>query len=171
MDVIEVIRKRRSIRSYLDRPVEREKIDRLLEAARLAPSASNRQEWRFVVVTDRGRRAELAAAAANQDFVAEAPLVIAACARTDGHVMRCGQPCYPIDVAISIDHLTLQAAAEDLGSCWVGSFDEGRVKAILGIPEGRDIRVVELLTVGYPAEQPLPLSRLSVGELVHWETW
>ena len=169
MDVIEVIQQRRSVRSYADRPVEREKIERLLEAARLAPSASNRQEWRFVVVTDRERRADLAKAAANQEFVAQAPVVIAACAEHDGHEMRCGQLSYPIDVAIAIDHLTLQAVAEGLGTCWIGAFYEEPVKEILGIPA--QIRVVELLTVGYAAGSPGPRSRLPLETIVHWEAW
>ncbi|UCC31115.1 MAG: nitroreductase family protein [Phycisphaerales bacterium] len=169
MDVIEVIQKRRSVRSYTDKPVERDKIQRLLEAARLAPSASNRQEWRFVVVTDKKRRAALAEAANNQEFVAQAPVVIAACADHDGHVMRCGQACYPIDVAIATDHMTLQAVAEGLGTCWIGAFYEDQVKQILGIPE--EIRVVELLTVGYAAGTPGPRSRLPLQRTVHWETW
>ncbi len=169
MDVIEVIRKRRSVRSYADRPVEPEKVQRLLEAARLAPSASNRQESRFVVVTQRERRAALARAANDQRFVADAPVIIAACADTDGHVMSCGQLCYPIDVAIAIDHMTLQAAAEGLGTCWIGAFSESQVKEILGIPAA--IRVVEMLTVGYAAGPPSALSRRPLQSLVHWETW
>ncbi len=169
MSVIQVIRDRRSVRSYVNKPVERDKIERLLEAARLAPSASNRQEWRFVVVTDPQRRRALAEAAVHQAFVGTAPVVIAACAEHDGHVMTCGQLCYPIDVAIAVDHMTLQAVAEGLGTCWIGAFHEERVKAILGIPE--EIRIVELLTVGYAAGPPAPLSRLPLEKLVHWETW
>ena len=169
MNVIEVIRNRRSIRAYTDQPVEPEKIERLLEAARLAPSASNRQEWRFVVVTDPDTRKKLVQAANNQQFVGRAPVVIAACAETDGHVMRCGQPSYPIDVAIAIDHLTLQAVAEGLGTCWIGAFYEEPVKKLLGIPA--EIRVVELLTVGYPASEPRPRSRLPRERIVHWERW
>lgn len=169
MDVIEVIKKRRSVRSYTDKPVERDKIQRLLEAARLAPSASNRQEWRFVVVTDKKRRAALAEAANNQEFVAQAPVVIAACAEHDGHVMRCGQACYPIDVAIAVDHMTLQAVAEGLGTCWIGAFYEDRVRQFLGIPE--KIRVVQLLTVGYAAGTPGPRSRLPLQQIVHREAW
>lgn len=169
MSVIQVIRDRRSVRSYVNKPVERDKIERLLEAARLAPSASNRQEWRFVVVTDPKRRRALAEAAVHQEFVGTAPVVIAACAEHDGHVMTCGQLCYPIDVAIAVDHMTLQAVAEGLGTCWIGAFHEERVKAILGIPD--EIRIVELLTVGYAAGPPAPLSRLPLEKLVHWETW
>ena len=169
MEIVEVIEKRRSVRAYTKQPVEREKIERLLEAARLAPSASNRQEWRFVVVTDPDRRARLAQAANNQQFVAQAPVVIAACAEHDGHVMRCGQLCHPIDVAIALDHITLQAVAEGLGTCWIGAFNEPPVKEVLGIPA--EISVVELLTVGYPADKPRPRSRLPLKKIVHWETW
>jgi len=169
MDVLESIRKRRSVRSYADKPLTPDKIERLLEAARLAPSASNRQEWRFVVVTDGERRDALAKAAGNQAFVAQAPVVIAACAEHDGHVMRCGQLCYPIDVAIAVDHMTLQAVAEGLGTCWIGAFDEDRAKKILGIPE--EVRVVALLTVGYAAGPPGPLSRLPLEKIVYRETW
>ena len=169
MDVLEVIRNRRSVRAYTDTPVTPDQIGRLLEAARLAPSASNRQEWRFVVVTDARRRAELCKAAGDQKFVAQAPVVIAACAETDGHLMRCGEPCYPIDVAIAVDHMTLQAVAEGLGTCWIGAFDAQQAKQVLGIPA--EIRVVELLTVGHPAGEPRPRSRLPLERIVHWETW
>ena len=169
MNVIDVIEKRRSIRSYTGQAVERDKIERMLEAARLAPSASNRQEWRFVVVTDPQRREALSKAANDQEFVAQAPVVIAACADTDGHVMRCGQLCYSIDVAIAIDHMTLQAVADGLGTCWIGAFYEQPVREILGIPER--IRVVELLTVGYAARPATPRSRLPFDDIVHWETW
>lgn len=169
MNVIEPIRQRRSIRTYLDKPVEREKVLRLLEAARIAPSAKNFQEWRFVVVTDAERRRRLAQAANAQTFVGQAPVVIVACAEHENYRMRCGQLAYPIDVAIAIDHMTLQAAAEGLGTCWIGSFFEDQVKAILGIPE--KVTVVQMLTVGYPGGPPRPLERLPLEQIVRWETW
>lgn len=169
MEVIEVIRRRRSIRSYTAQPVEADKLARVLEAARLAPSASNRQEWRFVVVTDAETRKKLARAANDQQFVAQAPVVIAACAEDHDHVMRCGQPSYAIDVAIATDHLTLQATAEGLGTCWIGSFYEDQVRKVLGIPG--DVRVVGLVTVGYSAQPPRPPVRLPLEEIVHWEKW
>ena len=100
MNVMDAIRTRKSVRRYLDRPVEAEKLRAVLEAGRLAPSASNRQEWRFVVVQDSVTREKLGEAAGHQAFVGEAPAVIVACAETDGHVMRGGLPCFPIDVAI-----------------------------------------------------------------------
>jgi nitroreductase len=170
MDVMEAIHSRKSVRSYLDKTVEQDKLNRVLEAARMAPSASNRQEWRFVVVTDPETRRRLGEEAAGQRFVAEAPVVIAACAQTDGKIMRCGQSCYPIDVAIAIDHLTLAAVAEGLGTCWIGSFDPEEVRRILSIPE--EIVVVELLPLGYPRDpRAVAKSRLPLETIVHYEKW
>ena len=170
MDVTEAILTRKSVRSYLDRAVEKEKLGRVLEAARMAPSANNRQEWRFVVVTDAEKRRRLAEDAAGQRFIAEAPVVIAACAQTDGRIMRCGQACYPIDVAIAIDHLTLAAVAEGLGTCWIGSFDPEVARQILAIPE--EIVVVELLPLGYPGDpQGVAKSRLPMETIVRYESW
>ncbi|MDD5496219.1 MAG: nitroreductase family protein [Candidatus Omnitrophica bacterium] len=170
MNVMEAIKKRYSVRDYDKRPVEKEKLDSILEAARLAPSASNRQEWRFVVVQDKDTRQELMKAAKNQSFVGEAPVVIACCAKHDGHVMSCGQLCYPIDVAIAMEHMALKATEEGLGTCWVGAFYEDKVKEILKIPE--DIRVVELLALGYPAKPSAPnKQRLSIKDIVMYEKW
>jgi nitroreductase len=170
MDVYEAIRTRKSVRSYLDKAVEPDKLERILEAARLAPSANNRQEWRFVVVTDPEVRRRLAHEGAGQRFVGEAPVVIAACAETDRRTMRCGLACYPIDVAIAVDHLTLAAAAEGLGTCWIGSFDPQKVRSILGIPA--EVEVVELLPLGYPRDpKPVAKSRLPLDTVVHREHW
>ena len=170
MDVMEAIKKRYSVRSYQDRAVETEKLDSILEAARLAPSASNRQEWRFVVVQDKGIRQRLMQAAKDQAFVGQAPVVIAACAKTDSHIMTCGQQCYPIDVAIAVEHMALKATEEGLGTCWVGAFYEDKVKDILGIPQ--DIRVVALLALGYPVKlRPNPKDRLRLKEIVMYEEW
>jgi nitroreductase len=170
VEVYDSIRIRKSVRSYLNKPVEEEKLDRVLNAVRLAPSASNRQEWRFVVVTDPEKRRRLAEEAAGQRFMAEAPIIIAACAETDGKIMRCGHACYPIDVAIAIDHLTLAAVAEGLGTCWIGSFDPETVRRILDIPE--QIVVVELLPLGYPKDpKPVNKSRLPLETIVRYEKW
>ena len=170
MDVYKVIATRKSVRAYLDKDVPEEVIARLLEAARLAPSASNRQEWRFVVVRDPETRKRLVGAAHGQQFVGQAPVVLACCAETDGHVMPCGHQCYPIDVAIAVDHITLCAAAEGLGTCWIGAFDEEQVRQILSIPS--QIRVVALLPVGYPQDPaPVEKTRLPLGEIVKYERW
>ena len=170
MDVYEAIRRRKSVRAFADREISEKILSRLLEAARLAPSAKNFQDWRFVVVRDPRTRKLLAEAAREQRFVGQAPVVLACCAETDNHVMTCGQPCYPIDLAIAIDHITLAAAAEGLGTCWIGAFFEDRVKEILGIPE--EIRVVALLPIGYP-ENPGPVekSRLDREKIVRYEHW
>ncbi len=170
MDVYEAIRLRKAVRSYEDRPVEKDKLERVLNAARLAPSARNMQEWRFVVVSERATREALRDAANNQAFVAEAPIVIAGCAVKSDHVMRCGQPSYAIDVAIATGHLILAAAAEGLGTCWIGAFDEGEVRRALNIPSG--VRVVELLTLGYPVDAaPVSKNRLPLREVVRYERW
>ena len=171
MNVIEAIQTRKSIRAYEDRPVEEEKLQAVLEAARLAPSANNSQDWRFIVVRDKATREKLMVASNSQLFVAGAPVVIACCAETDGRIMRCGHLAYPINVAIAIDHMTLAAVELGLGTCWIGSFYEDQAKAALGIPEG--IRVVELLALGYPkhGDTGRPKSRLEMNEIVHWEKW
>ncbi|MCK9572980.1 MAG: nitroreductase family protein [Candidatus Omnitrophica bacterium] len=170
MDVFEAIKKRRSVREYLDKPVEEQKLKEILEAARLAPSASNKQEWRFVVVTNKGLREQLVKAAKGQAFVGQVPVVIACCAETDNHVMTCGQLCYPIDVAIAIDHITLRAVELGLGTCWIGAFWEDEVRKILDIP--KDIKVVELLCLGYAKEKSQhPKDRLEIGKIVFSEKW
>ncbi len=170
MDVYEAMRARRSVRAFRAEAVEDETLDRIFEAVRLAPSARNRQEWRFVIARDALLRERLAGEAAGQPFVGEAAAVIACCAQTDGHLMRCGQPAYTVDVAIAVDHLTLAAAAEGLGTCWIGSFDEGIVKRILGIPP--EIRVVQLLALGKPrGDGPSAKNRLKLSEILHYERW
>ncbi len=170
MDVMEAIIRRYSVRSYQQRPVEEDKLKDILEAARLAPSASNRQEWRFVVVRDEAVRQRLMRAARNQPFVGQAPVVIACCAVTDNHIMGCGQLCYPIDIAIAIEHMVLKAVEEGLGTCWIGAFNQEQVKEILDIPE--DVPVVELLALGYPEkDSSMPKDRLKLEEIVMYERW
>ncbi len=131
MNVMDAIKIRKSVRKFLDKAIEQEKLNLVLEAGRLAPSASNRQEWRFVVVSDLETRKKIAEAANQQTFVGEAPVVIVACAETDSNVMMCGQLCYPIDVAIALDHMTLAAVELGLGTCWIGAFDEKWLRKFL----------------------------------------
>ncbi len=170
MDVFEAIKKRRSVRSYLDKPVPKKALLKILEAARFAPSASNRQEWRFIVVEGKATRSKLSQAAKGQKFLEEAPIVIACLAETDNHVMICGQLCYPIDVAIAIDHMTLAAASLGFGTCWIGAFYEEEVKKILNIPE--DIKVVELLCLGFAKKEELnEKERLAIEKIVFFEKW
>jgi nitroreductase len=169
MDVLDAIKKRRSIRQYLDKPVEEEKVDLVLEAARLAPSAKNVQECRYVIVRDANKRKELAVAAKNQGFLAEAPVIIVCCATNLDYIMTCGQHAYPIDAAIAIDHMTLAAVEQGLGTCWIGAFHHDIVAELIDLPG--DMRVVQMLTLGYPAETPdMPL-RMPLREVVRNEKW
>ncbi len=168
MDVFEAIEKRYSARRYDEREVEQEVLEKLLNAARLAPSAKNLQEWRFIVVRDQETRVKLADAS-FQKFVGRAPVILVCCAESDGYVMRCGLPSYPIDVAIAIDHLTLAATALGLGTCWIGKFDPDRIKEILSIP--LRVHVVELLLLGYPADSARPKNRLDLADIVKYDRW
>ncbi|MFH1037545.1 MAG: nitroreductase family protein [PVC group bacterium] len=170
MDVYQAIKLRKSVRAFQERDVDEDVIHRLLESARLAPSAKNFQEWRFVVVRDPETRRKLAMAAGGQSYVAKAPVVLVCCAEIDNHVMTCGQLCYPIDVAIAIDQITLCAVAEGLGTGWIGAFSEEQVKEILNIPP--KIRVVELLPIGYPSDPgPAEKRRLPREAIVRYERW
>ncbi len=170
MNVMDAILTRKSVRSYQDRPVDDAALARVIEAARMAPSARNDQEWRFVAVRDREMRRRIAVEAARQPFIAEAAVLLACCAETDGRIMRCGQASYPIDVAIAMDHLTLAAAAEGLGTCWIGAFDEELVKKLLGIPPA--VRVVQLMPLGWPADPaPIAKRRLPMAKILKMERW
>lgn len=168
MDIIEAINKRYSCRAYQDKAVEAEKINQILEAARLAPSAKNLQDWRFVVVTDAALRQRLCVAANNQSFVAQAPVVIVACCVVD-HIMRCGQPIGPIDVAIALEHIALEATELGLGSCWIGSFSPEQVRPILGIPPS--VTIIELMTLGYPAIPQGPRKREPLDSIACYNQW
>ena len=142
MDVYEAIRQRRSVRAFQARDVEDDKLARVLEAGRLSPSARNRQERKFVVVRDERRRRALADGA-GQPWIAQAPVVIAVVGTTPEAVMHCGVPTDPVDGAIAIDHMTLAAVAEGLGTCWIGHFDQDACRRVLGVPSGAKI-------VGWP---------------------
>ena len=170
MDIVEAIRKRKSVREFMKKPIDQKVLMKVLEAARLAPSAKNRQEWRFVIVKDYERRSRIAQAANGQSFVGKAPVVIVACGIFDGYVMSCGQPSYPIDVAIALDHISLTAVKYGLGSCWIGAFNEKKVKEILEIP--KDVRVVELMPIGYPEfESVKKKNRLPMSKILKRDHW
>ncbi|MEM2109694.1 MAG: nitroreductase family protein [Candidatus Odinarchaeota archaeon] len=169
MEFTEIIQKRRSIRRFKDKPIEEDKLQRILEAARIAPSARNLQDWKFIVVKDKKLKEQLVEAAKGQAFIAQAPVVIVACGTKTDYVMTCGQPSYVIDVSIAATHIILKAVEEGLGSCWLGAFYEDRVKKILGIPD--NIRVVTMIPIGYPDLEPKPTSRKSLEEIVCFEKW
>jgi len=170
MHVQDAMKIRKSVRSYQNRPVEKEKINRILEAAQIAPSARNSQEWRIIVVTDKDVRRRLAEAARNQMFVAEAPVVFVCCAETDKANMTCGHSRYTVDCSIAVDHMMLAAVEKGLGTCWIGAFTQQPVKDILNIPE--EIEVFALLPTGYPTD-PVAVEkrRKSLDEIVCYDSW
>lgn len=169
MSFLQLVQSRYAVRAYQTRPVEQEKLDRILEAVRLAPSGSNRQPWKFVVVRDPAVRQKLVAACCDQAFVGQAAVVVAGVGLMPDRVMRCGIPGDPVDLAIAMEHLALAAADEGLGSCWIGAFYQDQVRAVLGIPDS--VRVIELMTLGYPADQARPKSRKPTGEIVCYDRW
>ena len=133
MELIEAIRARYSCRNYLDKPIQPDILKQVLDAARLAPSAKNLQDWRFIIVTDPEMKNKVAQAANNQMFIAKAGAIIVACS-VCAESMRCGQRIAPIDVAIGLDHITLRATDLGLATCWIGSFYPDKVKPLLNIP-------------------------------------
>lgn len=169
MDVAKAIRDRRSVRSYENKDIPQEVLLKVLEAARLAPSANNRQPWKFVVVREAAKRAALAKAAKEQQFVAEAPVVIAAVALEPERTMTCGVPTYAVDLAIAVDHMTLAAVDQGLGSCWIGAFYQEDVKKLLEIPD--EYKVAALLTLGYARDQARFKNRKPLDEIVCYEGW
>lgn len=147
MDVKEAILQRRSVRSYKDQDIPKEKLEDIMNSVRLAPSARNKQNWKFIIVTDKSVKDKLYEAAKKQDSVKEAPVIIAGVS-TQPEVMSCEIPAGVVDVSIALDHLTLRAVEEGLGTCWIGAFDQGKAKEVLGVPE--DCEIVALMTIGYP---------------------
>lgn len=152
MDVFDAIRTRRSVRSYKPDAIPEDVMARMLSALRFAPSACNFQPWRFIVVTVPAKRDAVARACHEQMFMAEAPAIIAGCGFPDEAYKHMGGKgsSVDVDVSIALDHLTLAAAAEGLGTCWIGAFDEAAVKSVLGIPT--NVKVVALTPLGYPAD-------------------
>jgi nitroreductase len=169
MDVFMAIEKRRSIRTYKDTEIEPEKIKKILESARIAPSAANRQEWKFIVVKDSDTRKKLEKAAMGQKFVTEAPVTIVACSTESERVMPCGQYAYTVDLSIAVSFMILEATELGLGTCWLGAFQENEVKEVLNIPE--EIRVVAMFTLGYADEDPSPRPRKTVDEIISYEKY
>lgn len=147
MDAFEAIEKRKSIRKYEPTPVPKDKLEKILEAARLAPSAGNQQPRHFIVVTDAGKRKALSEGMYAK-FLKQAPVVIAACGDE-----KVSPKWFVVDVAIAVQNMALAAVEEGLGSCWIGSFDESRVRDVLKIPN--NLRVVVLLAIGYPGEREI----------------
>ncbi len=152
MEFFEVIRKRKSVRKYAPKPVEPEKLEQILRAAQLAPSWRNGQCWKFIVVTDSAKKQALIRCTTlfNQTWMGSEYAIIVACGDPKHSGSRNQQPYYMVDVAIAMEHLVLAATDLGLGTCWIGGFEEPKVKELLGIPS--EIRVVAMTPLGYPAE-------------------
>ena len=164
MDVYEAIRVRRSVRRYVrGAEVPEEHLRKIMEAARLAPSARNSQPWRFVVVKDAGVKRRLPEACYRQMFLADASVVITAL----------GIPpesrWYMQDPMIAVEHMVLEATELGYGTCWIGAFDEGEVKRVLSIQD--EVKVVCLLAVGVPAESPPPRPRKRLDEVFYLDKY
>jgi len=164
MDVFEAIFKRRSVRNYLEVPVEWEKIGYILEAGRAAPSAGNLQSWKFIVCTRGDQRKALASAALNQRWMETAPVHIVVCAepkRVEIFYGIRGERLYSVqNCAAAIQNMMLAAYAQGLGSCWIGAFDEDMVKSTCNVPDYG--RPQAILTIGYPAGETKDPGRAAV---------
>ena len=170
MDVIKSIKSRESVRSFLDKEVESDKLTNILEMARLAPSFFNRQDWRFVIVRNIKTKRKLVNDAKSPTFVAESPIFIVGCGKPIEPIANSDQSSYIIDTTIALTHVTLAAVEYGLGSCWTSIFDEKKVKEILDIPE--EIRVIGLISLCYPKDISVSEKRrLPLDQLIKFEKW
>jgi nitroreductase len=171
VEFYEALRQRTSVRSYSSEAVPEDVLERVLEAVRIAPSANNQQPWRLILVQEAETRAKLARLCFGQSWIADAAIVVVAC----GVPTRGGIGGYAssrlVDVAIAVDHLTLAAAAEGLGTCWIGAFDNDGLKELLGIPAEAD--VVAVTPLGYPqsAVASPAKHRHPMDRIVSWGRW
>lgn len=164
IDVYEAIKKRRSVRAYKDEKIDDAVLNRILETARLAPSAHNSQEYKLIIVKDAEKKKALAGAALNQVFIARAPIVIVGVALNPELDENSKVPFYAVDLAIMFDHITLAAVKEELGTCWIGAFNQNEVKKVLNIPE--KYKVVALMPLGVPNDKPTTKRRKDLKQLV-----
>jgi len=169
MDILKEIEERKSIRNFRPDKIEKEKLVRILEAGRQAPSAKNRQQWRFIVIEDKSIRERICSAAYGQEYIGLAPIVIAACTTNIEYRMPNGQLSYPIDISFAVSFMVLQAVREGLGTCCMTTYDEQSVKEILTVPHA--MRVVMLVVLGYADETPEHTPRKPVKKIVSYNHW
>lgn len=173
MDFLELVKRRRSLRSYQDKPVEPEKLDYVLECARLAPSWKNLQCWRFIVVEDAGGRQALADSMMETNpgrkALLQAPLVVVLCAVPAESEVWENKDYMMLDVGLAMEHLILAATEQGLGTCWQGWFNEEKVRMALEVPQ--DVRVVAMTPLGYPAEERNPRPRKSMEDIFFRGKW
>ena len=169
MEYFELIRNRYSVRAYKPDPVEDEKLQQILEAALLAPTAANRQPFKIIVVHTAGREAELNKIY-QRDWFVQAPLLICGVGVPRNAWVRGDNRRYlDVDVAIVMDHLILAAANLGLGTCWVAAFDAKAARQILQLPD--EVEPLIFTPLGYPADQPDEKERKSIQEVVRFEHW
>jgi nitroreductase len=167
MEFSKLIRERYSARAYLDKPVEEEKLNRVLEAAVLAPTAANRQAFRLIVMSTASRKDQLKKIY-SKDWFTQAPYIICVCSiRSESWTRKDGKNYGEVDAAIVMDHLILAAANEGLGTCWVGAFDPQAAREILNLPD--DAEPVGFTPLGYAADKPGPKKRKRLEDLVKFE--
>ena len=173
MDLFEAIKSRRSVRAFTREEVTKEEVEKLIDAARWAPSAGNIQPWEFIVVRKPEIKRRLSVAALRQTFIEEAPVVIVVCANQirsgRGYGAR-GVNLYCLqDTAAATQNIHLAATALGLATCWVGAFKEEEAKKTLNLPEG--VRPVAIIPVGHPARKSMARSRRPLSEIIHYETY
>ena len=166
MEVFEAIKERRSVRKYSNCQVPEEILQQIIETARLAPSAGNRQDWRFIIVQDKEQRDKLLGIT-GQSFMETAPIIIAGVSLNPTRKMSCEVPAYAVDLAIAMTNITLMATANGLGICWIGAFNQDQAKTVLKIPN--EYIVVQLMTLGYPADEPGVKIRKPASEVISYD--
>jgi len=171
MTILDIIKTRRSTRKYKQNPIPEDVFFRVIEAARRAPSGKNFQPWKFIVVKDQAIKEKLAEASRGQRFIAQAAVVIVACAYPEKSYQKQGNymQSWSIDVTCALDHLMLQAREEGLGTCWIGAFEEDKVKPILNIPD--KVKVLALTPLGYPDEEPYDRGRKPLAEIISYDSY
>lgn len=173
METLDCIASRRSVRKYLDVPVEAEKLARVLNAGRLAPSAGNLQDWKFVVVSEPGKVRKIAECCLKQFWIETAPLVIVVCAeleKTKRFYGERGMEFYGVqDCAAATTQMLLAANDQGLGACWVGAFDDAKLRKCLEIPD--EVKPLAVVTLGYADEKPEVPEKFSVEDVVFVEKW
>ena len=171
MDIYEIIEKRKSIRNYSSKKIEEEKLERILNAGRKAPSAKNIQPWKFVVTRKNEIKEDLIKACKGQKFIGEADVIIAVCVDESEAYQHQGDymTSFAVDGTIALEHMILAATREGLGTCWIGAFNESEVKKVLNIPD--PFRVIGLTPGGYPEGDGANRNRKSLSDIVKWETF
>ncbi len=169
MELFDILMRRRSIRAYKNKEIPEDVLNKIMEAARLAQSAINRQPWRFILIKEPQHKNKIAEFCKGKMWVADASVIIAAVAVDTGYRMGNGRPASDIDLSIALTHISLAAVDQSLGSCWIGSFKYDEAMEYLRIP--KENILVSFMTIGYPDESPSPKTRKTLDEILYHEFW